>query len=142
AATELAGRVTDEQGHPLADVKVDAWTWHPGNETKPDADGRFSLNGFGEQEKVEVEFTKPGFCPSLYLSQPAGTPDWTIRLNSRTYLDGRVTGPDGKPVANAEVRASRGLANESGAIIGQVWTETKTGSDGHYRLYLQPDTYN
>ena len=143
APTELAGRVVDEQGRPLEGVNVDAWTWHPGNETKTDADGRFSLSGFENRQKIEVEFTKPSLCPALFPSQPAGTADWTVQLNDHTYLEGKITDSAGKPAAQQKVRASRGpFQPEPGYVVDEVWTETTTDDSGHYRLYLQPDIYN
>ena len=93
--TELAGVVTDANGEPLADVKVDAWTWYPGTETKTDAEGRFLLRGFDRGEAVEVEFTKGGYSPSLYVAQKAGSNNWTIVLTQGTWLEGKVTDAQG-----------------------------------------------
>ena len=98
---ELAGRVVDADGKPLSGVVVDVWTWHAGNETLTDADGRFTLDGFDDREVVEVQFTKPGYGPALFAAQQIGDADWTVTLANDTYLEGRVLGPDGKPVPHA-----------------------------------------
>ena len=137
AADELAGVVEDESGKPLAGVTVDAWTWFPGNETTTDVDGRFSLKGLDMREPVELQFTKAGFCPRLFVAEPVGKPNWVVRLNSRTYLEGRVLDLEGRPVAGINLRATRGPFETA----GEVWTETETDSDGRYRIYLEPDTY-
>lgn len=139
--TELAGIVVDEDGKPLAGVKVDAWTWHPGNETKTDSEGRFKLKGFDREEPVEIEFTKADYSPSLFIDQQAGTPDWTIVLTQGTALEGRVLDPLGEPVPGAKVRAWRGPFENPGVHISQVWTETTADSDGHYRLNVEPGSY-
>ena len=99
---EIVGVVADEKGKPLEGVLVDAWTWYPGNETRTDAQGHFRLKGFERDQEVEVEFTKPGYCPRLFMTMSVGRVNWKITLNSRTYFDGRVTGPDGKPVPGGE----------------------------------------
>ncbi|TVP98663.1 MAG: hypothetical protein EA381_11785, partial [Planctomycetaceae bacterium] len=69
AETELAGVVVDVKGKPLAGVRVDVWTWYPGNETTTDEEGRFRLTDLNRLSEVEVEFTKDGYCPSLYPAQ-------------------------------------------------------------------------
>lgn len=140
--TELAGVVIDEQGRPLEGVAVDAWTWHPGNETTTDAEGRFRLKGFEPSEAVEVEFTKDGYSPSLYVSQKAGTDDWTVTLTQGTWLEGTVLDPAGSPVPGALVRAARGPFRNPQVVIGEVWTDVKAGADGRYKLLLEAGTYD
>lgn len=141
AETELAGVVVDEDGNPLEGVDVDAWMWQPGNETKTDAQGRFVLKGLNPDEPVAIEFTKPGYSPSLFIAQEPGTDDWTIVLTQGTWLEGVVTDPSGKPVPDTLVRAKRGPFRNPGGVITEVWTETKTDKNGKYRLHLEPDTY-
>jgi len=142
AESELAGVVVDKQGRPLANVDVDAWTWHPGNETKTDAQGRFRLQGLEKQSGVEIKFTKTGYCPSYFPSQKSGSKNWTIVLTQDTYFEGRVLAPDGNPVSDALIRAARGpFSNEHGEI-GQVWTETRSDAQGRYRLLVEPYEYD
>lgn len=140
---QLAGRVIDEQGRPLANVVVDAWTWVPGTETTTDVNGRFSLEGFEPNESVQVEFRLNGYAPALFTNQKAGTRDWTITVNNRTYIEGKVLGPDSRPVPFALVRAMRGpFTTDDGSVIGEVWTEVSANSEGEYRLHLEPDKYD
>jgi len=139
---QLSGQVVDASGRPLPGVEVDAWTWHPGNETRTGEDGRFQLNGFEPGEEVEVEFRRAGYSPALFAARQAGTAGWTITLRNDTYLEGRVVGRDGRPVPFARVRAARGPIRNPNVVIGSVWTETTTDSAGKYRLYLEPDTYD
>ncbi|TVQ02744.1 MAG: carboxypeptidase regulatory-like domain-containing protein, partial [Planctomycetaceae bacterium] len=89
-----------------------------------------------------VEFTKDGYCPSLYPAQRTGTQDWTIVLTQDTYLEGQVLDPQGQPVADARVRASRGPFQNPQGQISQVWTETTSDAEGRYRLYLEPYDYD
>ena len=141
-ANELAGRVVDADGKPVSGVVVDVWTWHPGNETLTDAEGRFSLSGFEDREMVEVQFTKPGYGPALFAARQTGLTDWTVTLTNDTYIEGRVLGPDGISVPRARIRAARGPFENPQVVVGEVWTETGADADGRYRMYLEPDKYD
>jgi beta-lactamase regulating signal transducer with metallopeptidase domain/protocatechuate 3,4-dioxygenase beta subunit len=140
--SELAGRVVSADGNPLSGVVVDVWTWHVGNETVTDADGRFTLSGFDDREVIEVQFTKPGYGPVHFAAQQTGQADWTVTLANDTYLEGRVLGPDGKPVPRARIRAARGPFENPQVHISEVWTETGADADGRYRMYFEPGSYD
>ncbi len=140
--TELAGVVIDESGQPLAGVKVDAWTWYPGNETETDDEGRFRLQGFDREESVEVLLTKADYSPSYFVAQLAGTDDWTIVLTQGTWLEGTVRDPSGEPVPNAIVKAARGPFRNPQVTIGDVTTQVDCSKEGTYRLHLEPGKYD
>ncbi len=139
---ELAGVVVDVEGKPIEGAEVDAWTWYPGHETKTDAKGAFRIRGLEKDRKVEVVIRRPGYTPQLFLTQPTGAPGWVIVLGNKTYFEGRVTGPDGKPVAGALLRANCGPKRADGVMITEIWTEAKTDNDGRYRMYAQADIYD
>jgi len=142
APQDLAGIVVDAAGDPIEGVEVDAWTWYPGNETRTDSRGWFRLLNLGKDEKVEILFRKPGYTPRLFLAQPTGTKDWVIVLGDKTYFEGKVTGPDGRPVLDALIRANRGPKSpQPGYMITDIWTETKSRTGGLYRLYAEADVY-
>ncbi len=141
ARGELAGRVVDAVGKPIEGAEVDAWTFFPGNEAKTDKEGFFRLAGldkFEQDPKVEVVIRKAGYTPQFFLAQPTGRPGWVIVLRNKTYFEGRVVGPDGKPVAGARVRANCGPK----LTVWEVWNEATTGEDGRYRMYAQADVYD
>jgi protocatechuate 3,4-dioxygenase beta subunit len=142
APGELAGVVVDTEGKPIGGAEVDAWTWYPGNEAKTNAKGVFRIGGLDKGSKVEVVVRKPGYTPQLFLMQPTGQPGWVIVLGKKTYFEGRVTGPDAKPVAGARIRANNGPKRAEGVMITEIWTETTTEDDGRYRLYAQADVYD
>jgi hypothetical protein len=141
ANDEIAGTVLDDQGNPLSDVLVDAWHWSPGNETKTDEQGRFRLKALDAKRKVEVRISKAGYSSQYFPQQPTGVSDWVIRLNQKTYLEGTVTGIGGQRVAGADIRASFGPVQGDGVVITEVTSDTKSGEDGTYRLYLSPAKY-
>ena len=85
---------------------------------------------------------KPGYTPQLFLMQPTGEPGWVIVLGNKTYFEGRVTDPDGKPVAGARIRANNGPKRADGVMISEIWTEATTDEDGRYRMYAQADVYD
>jgi protocatechuate 3,4-dioxygenase beta subunit len=139
---ELAGVVVDTDGKPIEGAEVDAWTWYPGNEAKTDAKGFFRIRKLDDDGKVEVIVRKAGYTPQLFLMQPTGKPGWVIVLGNKTYFEGRVTDPDGKPVANARLRANNGPKQAYGVRITEIWTEATTDKDGRYRMYAQADVYD
>ena len=85
---------------------------------------------------------KPGYTPQLFLMQPTGQPGWVIVLGNKTYFEGRVTSPEGKPVAGARIRADNGPKRVDGGMITEIWTEATTDDDGRYRMYAQADVYD
>jgi hypothetical protein len=142
AKIELTGLVQDEDGKPLEGVTVDVWHWFPGNETKTDASGRFTLKGFDPKEIVEVLFSKEGFSPKHFPKQSVAEADWVVELGNKTYFEGKIIGTDGKPVSEATISASFGPVELEGGVAGEVPTEGKGRNDGTYRLYVAPGTYD
>jgi tetratricopeptide (TPR) repeat protein/protocatechuate 3,4-dioxygenase beta subunit len=136
---ELAGTVTDAAGKPLAGVLVKVWTWCPGDKTTTDEQGRFMLKNLGS-EPVEIRFSKEGFGPWYSSDQPTGV-EMHVTLSDKTYFEGDVRGPDGKPLSNALIRADCGPKRNPQVLIESVWTETRSDQNGHYRLYVMPDKY-
>jgi protocatechuate 3,4-dioxygenase beta subunit len=142
APDELAGVVVDTDGKPIEGAEVDAWTWYPGHEAKTDGKGFFRIGKLGKGSKVEVVVRKPGYTPQLFLTQPTGQPGWVIVLGNKTYFEGRVSSPEGQPVAGARIRANNGPKRADGGMITEIWTEATTGDDGRYRMYAQADVYD
>ncbi|WP_165221564.1 M56 family metallopeptidase [Aquisphaera insulae] len=143
AANELAGVVVDTNGKPLEGVEADVWSWYRGNEAKTDAKGIFRIRNLGKQShSVQVVFRKQGYSPRMFMIQPVGSPGMVVVLGNRTYFEGRVTDAEGKPAANALIRANNGPKQGPGVLITEIWTETRTDGDGRYRLYAQSDAYD
>ncbi len=140
---EFAGVVVDETGKPLPGVKVHVWDWvdRPENYTFTGPDGVFRLKDCGRNKQIQVRFRKDGYSPVMMTHQPVGVKGLVIALDKATYFEGVVRGPDGKPVADAVIRADQGMKVLDGGIATQNWTQTTTGPDGRYRLYVQPDEY-
>ncbi|HLJ95276.1 MAG TPA: carboxypeptidase regulatory-like domain-containing protein [Gemmataceae bacterium] len=140
---DLAGVVVDEKGQPLEGVHVHVWDWvdRPENQAHTGKDGIFRIRNCGRNQKVEVRFRKAGYSPVLFVQQPTGVKDLVVAMDSKTYFEGVVHGPDGKPAANALIRADQGPKGGDGVIITSIWTDTRTDASGHYRLYVEPDAY-
>jgi hypothetical protein len=103
----------------------------------------FYLKDVAQEGKVQVRFRKPGYSPVMFVQQPGGEKGWVVAMDRRTYFEGVVRGPDGKPAANALIRADQGpkCSPGPGYVITTVWTETRADAAGRYRLYVQPDEY-
>ena len=141
ALDELAGIVVDSEGEPIEDVLVDAWSWHPGSETLTDKSGRFRLKMGDATRKIEVRFMKEGYSPHYIVKQQLGVDNFSVTLGQKTYIEGVVRDPKGKPVSNVEIRGEQSAKEGDGVMIGSVTTTTKTDENGKYRLYAFPDTY-
>lgn len=141
APGKLSGTVTDAIGRPLDGVTVDAWTQTPGNVTVTDGAGHFSLEGLESWRVIEVRFSKDSYCPRLVSSQPLGDLDQPLSLARNTVLEGTVTGPDGRPAADALVRANQGPKQSGDELVREIWTEDHADAHGAYRLLLQDDQY-
>ncbi|QEG00411.1 Regulatory protein BlaR1 [Stieleria maiorica] len=141
--TELAGIVVDAEGNPLPGVTVDAWSWHPGDETTTDEDGvfRFRPESDNGRSKVEVRWMKPGYSPHYVAQQPVGVSDLIVTLDKTTFIEGSVTAAGGSPAAGVTVRGVQKDIKGDGVLIGEVPTETTTDESGKYRLYVHPDRY-
>ncbi len=139
---ELAGVVVDPDGKPIEGVEVDAWTWYRGNETRTDAQGFFRLKKLDKDRKVEVQFRKSGYTPRLFLTEPTGIAGWIVVMGNKTYFEGKVIDPHGKPVKGALIRANNGPKQADGVMITEIWTEATTDAEGRYRMYAQEDVYD
>src|SRR5258708_3654490 len=104
-ASEIAGTVTDAEGKPLEGALVDVWTWYPGNETRTNKNGHFHLKKFMGRRELELRISKEGFSPWYEPRQPCGVGDLKVALGNKTYFEGTVYSSDGKPIADALVRA-------------------------------------
>ncbi len=128
----VEGNAVDENGSPIAEVKVYAnsdqppWNW---TETETDAAGAFKLGVIGGD--WWVRFDARDLIPhylgprdSLVTVSSGETVSLTMRATS---TDATITGTvtlDGAPVAGIEVRADSHLG----------WTETRTDESGEYAL--------
>ncbi len=126
----------------MAGVSVDVWSWFTGDETTTDDNGVFRLTPENDDSQyVEVRFSKVDYSPHYVVQQPRGVKGLVITLDDKTYIEGTLRSPDGKPVANATVKGVQVEQRGDGVVISGVTTSITTDANGHYRLYLFPDTY-
>jgi len=129
----LSGVVSDGRGKPVADFLVrwvglrlggDAPT-REGENRFLAADGAFQLDGLMPGD-YDVVVAAPGHAPAgrRVTILPAAYADASVRLSDGATLAGRVVGPDGAPVAGAQVEVMTG--HEGDAI--------QTDEDGRFVL--------
>jgi hypothetical protein len=139
-AGHLSGKVVDESGKPIPGVVIIIWARDHGDRT--DSQGHFSFTSLPPKRGFEIRFLKDNYCPRFIPAQPSGLAGLVVVLTNKTYFEGQVNDPAGKPVAGAKVRGDEGEKQSDGSVIPWVWTETTSDANGNYRLYVQPDTYD
>jgi hypothetical protein len=68
--------------------------------------------------------------------QPTGV-ELHVTLSDKTYFEGDVKGPDGRPLSNALVRADSGPKQNPQVSITSVWTETVTLKEGETKAGVE-----
>ena len=144
---EVRGTVTAPDGRPVAGASVMArYGYHPRGKATTDERGRFALRGVspplqpgprrrgGPQNQVIVSPT--GDWPTLVQGTAplpdvalGGTATVNVRMAEGVAIEGRVTGPDGKPVVGCRVRASQ---RRRGSLLG--YSSGVTDAKGRYLL--------
>jgi len=164
AAATLRGRVTDEAGAPLADVRVRVAipaidmrfihtdTPHKILETKSDAKGDYRLEfpEIAKPTKISIDAMKPGYrrLVGTLMSggdakrvevAPGTAVEASLTLKPALYFAGTVVDEEGKPIAGVEISANANSARSSAGI------EFKTNNaDGSFEIFnypLQPVTF-
>lgn len=136
----VTGRVTDENGDPIAGARVATLgTMGMGASTRTDADGRYELRNQGPPVRM-VLVTKPGYVQKqgdpMRMMAAMRTEDFEqdVTLLEAASVSGRVLRADGKPAVGARVRAgSEGGMGMLTAMLGGAG-ETVTNEQGRYVL--------
>ena len=154
-AAILRGRVTDEAGDPLPDVRVrvaipaadmrfvDASTDHMQMEVRSDARGdyRMEVPGIEGRTTISIDAMKPGFRrlvgtlrsgadPRSVEVGPGTEAEASLVLEPATYFDGIVVDEHGKPIPGVKIGANVSVGRGSGGI-----ERTATDSDGSFELF-------
>ncbi|HEV3299272.1 MAG TPA: carboxypeptidase-like regulatory domain-containing protein [Planctomycetaceae bacterium] len=163
-AAIISGRVTNEKGKPLADVRVrvaipetdmrfvDAKTNHMLLSTKTDAKGdyRLEIPGLKESTTVSLDAMKPGY-QRLVGTLMSGGDDRSVEvtpgaiakadlpLKPALYFAGKVVDEEGKPICGVEIATDLVSPRSSGGV-----ERTASDSDGSFELFncfLLPDNF-
>lgn len=140
----LRGRIT-EGGEPLADATV-ALTpkregaprmmgmFGGGPEAKTDARGRYELSGVKAGE-YEVTVTHPKRQMASEAEVEIGASDETLDLElDVAIIEGRITGPDGKPLAKVKVSAERYQPQGGRVRTAMRFAMSTDGGDGDVEI--------
>ncbi|MFK5956298.1 MAG: carboxypeptidase-like regulatory domain-containing protein [Planctomycetota bacterium] len=106
-----------------------------------DSQGRFTLAGL-ESELDSVVIRGEGFATQR-KKLPAAGEELVVHLTRSLTFAGKVVGPNGKPVAGAEVRLARSLEAQLGDVGGmRRGSEQVTAQDGSFSIQgLRPGDY-
>jgi len=154
-AAVLRGRVTNEAGAPLADVRVrvaipaadmrfvDVSTPQRRVETRTDAGGayRVEIPGITGPTKVSLDAMRPGYRRLVGTLMSGGDPqdvevtpgaeaEASLTLKPSLYFRGTVIDEQGKPISGVNVSANASYTRSSGGI-----ERTATNPDGSFELF-------
>lgn len=139
AAPPLRFVVRDENGRPAAHASIIRWS---GSAQMPDAAddrGEFVATGIQPGSELSVDEIRLGDRmtdgPVKAMAGAAGPIEVTIRPGLAIALAGRVVGPDGTPIADAQVHVQyRDRAPQGGVRLPQnLAADSRTGTDGTFR---------
>ncbi|MCE9635989.1 MAG: carboxypeptidase regulatory-like domain-containing protein [Planctomycetes bacterium] len=153
----LEGKVSDDRGQPidgafvrwlnsegLNEWEVD-WKLRAARPSLTDADGRYRMENV-EPGKVMVQVEHPRYLRLTekdVATAEGKASQFDAKLRLGAVIDGRVVGPDGKPLSGANVSLT--LRGEGGP---NQWARVRDGavtseSDGRFRAEgLEPGTYD
>jgi len=144
APDEIAGRVVDANGKPVAGVEVDHYYWVPKHVVATtDSDGVFRFKKLNPKDDGQhIRIRPANHAWQEFMSRKPGEAGWLVTLRDDTKIEGRVTDRDGKPVSDAKIVADQGPRRARGYMQGATLTEVKSGKDGRYTLYVEPGGYD
>ncbi len=155
----LRGRVTDEAGAPLADVRVrvaipaadmrfvDPSTHHDQREARTDARGDYRLEfpGIAKPTTISIDAMKPGYRrlvgtlmaggdPRSVEVAPGAAAEASLKLKPALYSAGIVVDEQGKPIPGVEIAANLAFGDRGSAGIER----TASRPDGSFELFNYP----
>ncbi len=140
AAPPLHFIVRDENGRPAAHARISRWS---GSAQMPDAadeHGEFVARGLRPGSELSVDEVRLGDRmtdgPVKAIAGSTGPIEVTIRPGLAIALAGRVAGPDGTPIADAQVHVQYRNRTPQGGGVGFPQTlavDSRTGTDGTFR---------
>jgi protocatechuate 3,4-dioxygenase beta subunit/5-hydroxyisourate hydrolase-like protein (transthyretin family) len=146
AAVELRPRMPDLNNNPLVIFQADLDLFGEGTrEVKTGDDGRFALGGLDPGE-FDLRITKEGFPAHdqpVEVGAEAGAGDvdlGDLALEAAQVIAGRVVREDGKPLAEARVRArpappgGTSVFNPVERMTEEAARESASGEDGRFAL--------
>jgi hypothetical protein len=107
-------------------------------------DGRFSMS-LNNNRDIKIVVSAPGYASMVHSIQGVHSEETVngveILMKPMATLDGTVTGPDGRPIANASVTLGipRIMPDEKTGQLS-IRHMTTTDSIGHFELLEYPDT--
>ncbi len=151
---KITGKVIDEAGNPLANIKVitDKYGWQASISTLTDENGYYALIGLPSWEFYEVYTSNDqGYIDEYYdnklkwgtadivaVTAPNETPDINFALTKGGTISGRVTDEAGNPLKDVGVRAEQMDCEDLPYVNWEGTAYTTTDADGYYVLIGLP----
>ena len=133
AGARLFGRVTDEDGRPIAGARIgEGWTQL--RAVTSDADGRYEMPGCGSASRPDVHCIAAGHVKQVW-QRPAQLPDpcqHDFVMPRGQQATGRIVDGDGKPVADVYVQVFGTARAGQDQFFDCI--ATRTNRDGTFRV--------
>jgi protocatechuate 3,4-dioxygenase beta subunit len=160
-AAILRGRVTNEGGDPLADVRVrvvavadldrrvvEDTTLNKRLEARSDVKGdyRLELHGITKRTRISIDAMKPGYrrlrgtpmaggdAKPIEVA-PGSIAEASLMLRPALYFAGTIVDEQGRPLRGVRIEANAHSPRATGGI-----ERTVSGSDGSFELFNYPET--
>jgi hypothetical protein len=127
----LTVKLLKVDGNPLSNTPVAVTVWFETSELKTDENGCVVLPPMSQFGKQKVLLRAKGEGWAIITVDPKQIPTETIsvRLQPFASVSGKVVNPEGKPIADAEVRV--GPVTPNPFPIGNLGQEVRTDKQGH-----------
>jgi protocatechuate 3,4-dioxygenase beta subunit len=154
----LRGRVTNEAGAPLANVRVvvaipaadmrfvDSTSPHQQRDAKSNTKGDYRLEvpGITKPTTISIDAMKPGYRrlvgtimsggdPKSVEVAPGATAEASLVLKPGLYVAGVVVDEEGKPISGAKIWANVAVGTAGGGV-----ESTASSADGSFELFNYP----
>jgi len=130
----LTVKLLKVDGKPLSNAPVAVTVWFETSELKTDENGCVVLPPMSQVGKQKVLLRAKGEGWAIITVDPKQIPTEpiSVRLQPFASVSGKVVNPEGKPIADAEVRV--GSVTPNPFLIGNLEQKVRTDKQGQFRV--------
>ncbi len=140
----LPGRVVDESGNPIPDVRVEATSLTKDYQgtalSNSDRAGFFLLEGMGDNQYYQVRATAKGYSNKVNPKVHVDDGELLIEMEQRLYVEGAVVDHSGSPIRSYSLTLMRAAEGRDPMFLND--TRNFSAADGQFVFdNLDPGSY-